>query len=407
MSTARFHTSESARAKLTWTILGLTVAAWIAAMAIRLTRPVFSAVMDSSQQTVDGAFNAVLLVFVAVGALVAVRQPRNPIGWLLCAMGVLKIIGFLALEYAVHSLFWKPGVLPAGELAAWLWNFAYVPLFLALPCILLLFPDGHLPSPRWRWLAVLLGLNGLVLTVGSGVANWQQRGPALLMGEFDTPVTLGVTLVVTAFTLIAAGVSLIVRYLQARDERRAQLKWLAFSAELIALWIIAELIRQTAHFEEAIAVLMVDALGVIALLSFPAAVGVAVLRYRLYEIDRIISRTVAYATLIGLLGLAYLLAILVLQSALPIPNDSPAIVASSTLVVAAAFGPLRTRVKSAVDRRFNRAGYDAQVTLDAFGARLRSEIDISDLEADLLAVVGDTVRPTHSSLWLSSPEVGE
>ncbi len=218
------------------------------------------------------------------------------------------------------------------------------------------------------------------------------------MGEFDTPVTLGVTLVVTAFTLIAAGVSLIVRYLQARDERRAQLKWLAFSAELIALWIIAELIRQTAHFEEAIAVLMVDALGVIALLSFPAAVGVAVLRYRLYEIDRIISRTVAYATLIGLLGLAYLLAILVLQSALPIPNDSPAIVASSTLVVAAAFGPLRTRVKSAVDRRFNRAGYDAQVTLDAFGARLRSEIDISDLEADLLAVVGDTVRPTHSSL---------
>ena len=403
MSTGPLHMSESTMAKLTWAVLGLTVVAWMAAIAIRLTRPVISAVMDSSQQTVDGAFNAVLLVFAAIGALVAVRQPRNPIGWLLFAMGVLKIIGFLALEYAIHSLFWKPGVLPGGEVAAWLWNFAYVPLFLALPCILLLFPDGRLPSPRWRWLAALLGINGLVLTVGAGVANWQQRGPALLMGEFDTPVMLGVSLVVTAGTLIAAVVSLIIRYLRAAGERRAQLKWLAFSAELIALWIIAELIRQTARLDEAVAILVVDALGVVALLSFPTAVGVAVLRYRLYEIDRIVSRTLAYSLVILLLGLSYAGVVLTIQTVLPIDDDSPLVVAMSTLAVVALFRPLQARVREAVDRRFYRRSYDARLTLDEFGARLRSEIDLSDLETDLLTVVGDTVRPTHCSLWLSSP----
>ena len=404
MSAAPLRVSESTRAKLTWSILGLTVAAWIAAMAIRLTRPVISAVMDSSQQTVDGAFNAVLLVFAAIGALVAVRQPRNPIGWLLFAMGVLKIIGFLALEYAIYSLFWRPEVLPGGEVAAWLWNFAYVPLFLALPFILLLFPNGLLPSPRWRWLAVLLSINGLALSVAAGVANWEQRGPGLLTGEFDTPVMLGVSLVVMAFTLIAAGVSLVIRYLRATGERRAQLKWLAFSAELIALWIAAELIRQSAGLEDALAILFVDVLGVIALLSFPTAVGVAVLRYRLYDIDRIISRTLAYAIMIGLLGGAYLLAVLALQAALPISDESPAIVAVSTLVVVAAFGPLRARVKGAVDRRFNRASYDAQQTVEGFSGRLRTHTDLDHLRNDLLAVVGRTVDPSHVSVWFGSSE---
>lgn len=314
MITAPLHMSEGTRIKLAWTILGLTVVAWIAAMVIRISRPVISAVMDPSEQAVDGAFNAVLLVFAVMGALVAVRQPRNPIGWLLFAMGVLKIIGFIALEYAIHSLFWTPGDLPGAEVAAWLWNVSYVPLFLTLPCILLLFPDGHLPSPRWRWLAVFLGLNGLALTVGAGVGNWQQRGPELLMGEFDTPVMLGVSLVVMAFTLIAAGVSLVIRYLRATGERRVQLKWLAFSAELI--------------------------------------------------------------------------------------------VAVSTLAVVALFRPLQSRVREVVDRRFYRRSYDARLTLEAFSARLRSEIDIGDLEADLLTVVGDTVRPAHCSLWLSSSGAG-
>ena len=404
MRTTRPHISERARARLTWSVLGLTVAAWTVAMGIRLTRPVIEPVMDSSQQVVDGAFNAVLLVFAAIGALVAARQPRNPVGWLLFAMGIFKVVGFLALEYAIHSLFWKPGVLQGGEVASWLWNFVYVPLFLALPFILLLFPDGRLPSPRWRWLAAVLGVNSLVLTVGAGLANWEQRGAAMLMGQFEMPVVLGVSLIVTGLALVASGISLVLRYRSAGGDRRAQLKWLAFSAELIALWIVAEMVRQAAGLEGGLAILVVDAMGIVALLSFPVAVGVAVLRYRLYDIDRIISRTLAYSLVVLLLGLAYVGVVLTIQAVLPIDDNSPLVVAMSTLAVVAMFRPVLARVREVVDRRFYRRSYDARLTLDAFGARLRSEIDIGDLEEDLLTVVTETVNPTHVSVWLRPTE---
>jgi hypothetical protein len=375
---------------------------WIAAMAIRFTRPVIAAVMDSSQQTVDGVFNAVLLVFAAIGALVAVRQPRNPVGWLLFAMGVLKVIGFLAQEYAIHSLFWKSGVLPGGEVAAWLWNFAYVPLFLALPFILLMFPDGRLPSPRWRWLAVLLSINGLVLTIGAGIANWEQRGRELLTGQFEMPVFLGVSLIVTGFALVASGVSLVLRYSSAAGERRAQLKWLAFSAELIALWIVAEMVRQAARLEDGLAILLVDAMGVVALLSFPVSVGVAVLRYRLYEIDRIINRALVYGLLALMLAGGYWVSVLVLQSVLPLAGRSPLVVAASTLAIVALFHPMRTRVQSFIDRRFYRTRYDAERTVADFGARLRQEIDLDELGADLVGVVKRTMQPSNVSLWLKT-----
>ena len=395
---------ERPRAILTWTLLGLTVAAWIAAMAIRVARPVIEPVLDANQQAVDGAFNAVLLVFAIMGTLVAARQPRNPIGWLLFAMGVFKIVGFLAVEYAIHALFWKPGVLQWGEVAAWLWNFLYVPLFLALPVILLLFPDGRLPSPRWRWLAVVLWINSLVLTVGAGLANWEQRGAAMLMGRFEMPVLLGVSLVVTGFVLVASGISLVMRYRSAGGDRRAQLKWLAFSAELIALWIVAEMIRQAAGLEDGFAILLVDSVGVIALLSFPVAVGVAVLRYRLYDIDRIISRTLSYSLVILVLGLAYIGIVLSVQGVLPIDDDSPLVVAMSTLAVVALFRPVLARVREVVDRRFYRRSYDARRTLDAFGVRLRSEIDIADLQGDLVTVVKETVSPAHVSVWFPPTE---
>jgi hypothetical protein len=387
-----------------WVVLAITILGWALAMWMRAARPIVEPVMDASEQAIDGGFNVVLLAFVVIGAFVASRRPRNPIGWLLWAMGGLKIIGFLALEYAIRSLFVTE--LPGGDVAAWLWNFAYVPLFLALPCILLLFPDGHLPSNRWRWLVGLLAVNGLVLTVTAGVANWQQRGASLLTGEFETPPMLGAALIVTAFVLVASGVSLVIRYVRSTDERRAQLKWLAFSAELIALWIVSELIRQTARLEEALAVFVVDALGIIALISFPVAVGIAVLRYRLYDIDRIISRTLAYSLIVLTLVFAYAGVVLSTQAILPVDDDSPLVVAVSTLAVVALFRPLQTRVRELVDRRFYRRSYDARLTLDSFSARLRSEIDLGDLEADLLAVVADTVGPSHSSLWLSNSESG-
>ena len=403
MSTAPLL-SDRARAKLTWGTLGLTVAAWIAAMGIRFARTVIEPVMDSSEQLVDGALNAVLLVFAVVGALVAVRQPRNPVGWLLFAMGVFKIVGFLALEYAIHALFWKPGALQGGDVAAWLWNFVYVPLFLALPFILLLFPDGRLPSPRWRWLAAVLGINSLILTVGAGLANWEQRGREMLTGQFEMPVVLGVSLIVTGLALVASGISLVLRYRSAGGERRAQLKWLAFSAELIALWIVAEMVRQAAGLEDGLAIMVVDAIGVVALLSFPVAVGVAVLRYRLYDIDRIISRTLAYSSVILLLGLAYVAVVLAIEAILPIDDDSPLVVAMSTLAVVALFRPVLARVKEVVDRRFYRRSYDARRILDAFGVRLRSEIDIADLQRDLVTVVNESVSPAHISVWFPPTE---
>ncbi|HZK51850.1 MAG TPA: hypothetical protein VFD47_09835, partial [Actinomycetota bacterium] len=244
----------------------------------------------------------------------------------------------------------------------------------------------------------------LVLTVGAGLANWEQRGAAMLMGQFEMPVFLGVSLIVTGLALVASGISLVLRYRSAGGDRRAQLKWLAFSAELIALWIVAEMVRQAAGLEDGLAILVVDAMGIVALLSFPVAVGVAVLRYRLYDIDRIISRTLAYSLVILLLGFAYVGVVLTIQAVLPIDDDAPLVVAMSTLAVVALFRPVLARVREVVDRRFYRRSYDARLTLDAFGARLRSEVDMTDLKKDLLSVVTETVHPVHVSVWFRPAE---
>jgi hypothetical protein len=171
---------------------------------------------------------------------------------------------------------------------------------------------------------------------------------------------------------------------------------------LIALWIVAEMVRQAARLEDGLAILLVDTMGVIALLSFPVSVGVAVSRYRPYEIDRIINRALVYGVLTLMLAGGYWVSVLVLQSVLPVAGRSPLVVAASTLAIVALFHPMRTRVQSFIDRRFYRTRYDAERTVADFGARLRQEIDLDELGADLVGVVKRTMQPSNVSLWLKT-----
>jgi len=340
-----------------------------------------------------------------VGAILVTRLPGNPIGWLLLVGGAV-----LGLSFAATT----PGVtgLPGGIWLLWLGNLAWVPAIVLMGVLLpLLYPTGHLPSRRWRVVvvvaivAVALAVIGIAFSPfspGSGPAG--VRNPLAVSGALASALSLmgtAATLaVVVCFPLAAA--SLVVRYRRASGVERAQLKWFAFVAALIGVAFAVAIVTSGATS---------GLLGVVSnaawLLLFvglallPVAIGIAVLRYRLYEIDRLISRTLAYAIVTVALLAVFGGAILLLSALLsPLTGGNTLAVAGSTLLVAALFQPLRRRVQGLVDRRFNRRRYDAHVALDAFTARLRDEVDLETLQESLLTLVEATLEPTTVSLWL-------
>jgi hypothetical protein len=276
---------------------------------------------------------------------------------------------------------------------------------------MLLFPDGHLPSPRWRWVAWLYGLlalpgiGSLALMPGAPPAGFSELGPIPNpLGweagrEALTVVNATAQLVATALVAVAA-VSIIVRLRRARGVQRQQLKWLAYAAVVLAgYYLLAYL--YTRGTIRSLPTLVDAVVSGLSLVVVPAAIGVAVLRYRLYDIDRLINRTLVYGLLTVLLGLGYAAAVL-LFGQLAGRDRSNLAVAAATLTVAALFQPARRRVQQAVDRRFNRRRYDAARTIQAFSARLRDEVDLDTLTGELLAVTDRTVEPTTASLWLRS-----
>jgi hypothetical protein len=351
----------------------------------------------------NAALLAISLPMCAVGLIVARRQPGNPIGWLLLVIPASILLGLDAGPYA--WLTYRMGYrLPFGPAAVLLENSYWAVLTIALPLVFLLFPDGVLPSPRWRWVlwsyltvAIGLFLLGYAATVAIIVTQGVHLDAGGGLAGLDHPSgsTAWVAKVNALFPALLVfwpvfAARLVLSWRRASEDRRQQLKWLMVgSAVAVAGFIISNTVP--ALDPGAIAV----GVGVV----LPVCLGVAILKYRLYDIDRIISRTLAYTIVTGLLVGVY--AGLVLLTTQVFLVHTPVAVAASTLAVAALFNPVRRRVQGVVDRRFNRARYDADQTVAAFATRLKDAVDVASVRDDLARTVHQALEPAHVSLWTS------
>jgi len=354
------------------------------------------------------ALAALVLAFSTVGALIVARRPGNAIGWILCAAGLTIGATTLASGYAVFSLD-GPSRLPGTEWAAWFAYWSWVPgVGPAMTFGLLLFPDGRLPSRRWRvvgWLAVVA-----LATLAFGSAF--TPGPLSDYPEVTNPLGLallegsvledgGVGWVLLPASVVISALSIAVRYRRATGEERQQIKWFVFASVLLAVgWSAQNVTSGSGGPQGTFSYL----LGITSLLGIPVAVGIAILRHRLYDIDHIINRTLVYGSLTALLVLVYLGGVVLLQQAFRAltGQESQLAVVASTLTIAALFNPLRRRIQTFIDRRFYRRKYNARKTLEAFSARLRDETDLGRLGDEMVGVVRETMQPTHVSLWLRS-----
>jgi hypothetical protein len=381
---------------LTATVLGALV------LALAVTGVALSFLARNSAVSDGGAGLAAVLVYAAVGVVVARHQPRNPIGWIMAAGALAATVSqdvklYLVLDYRLHH-----GSLPFGPVAI-VQSRSGIIVELLFPLVILLFPDGRLPSPRWRWtlwvylaagaLAVAAQLAGQAIAV-SGQHVSVTVGGQLVNGSAGVPAVLGIAffpcLLVCAVICLSWVVRQLVSYRRSAGERRQQLKWLVSGAAVLVLSLVAlDLVSDQAG----------RAVAFVGLAALPVSIGVGILKYRLYEIDRIISRTLAYAIVTGLLVGVY--AGLVLLATRVLPISSPIAVAGATLAVAALFTPLRRRVQRVVDRRFNRARYDADQTVAAFAARLQDAVDLDAVRDDLAGVVQKALEPAHVSVWMS------
>jgi hypothetical protein len=353
-------------------------------------------------------FNLVIpLAFSVPGAVLVGYRPASPIGWILATVGLASGVTLFLAEYGQYAIRTNPGSVPGGVLALWLASVFGLATIALVPLLFLLFPEGWLPSPRWRpvaWLAV-------AATAGFMVAGAFSPGPIggdPLPGAPQNPVGIEsarqvlelmgtVAFLVTPAVTVLALLAPVLRFRRAQGVERQQLKWFAYAAFLLVAGGAALFVPLSEGVAKAI---VAAGLG-----CFTAGVAVAVLRYGLYEIDVILHRTLVYGLLTVLLGLGYAAAVLVLGQ-LAGQERSNLVVAGSTLAVATVFQPARRRVQAGVDRRFNRRRYDAAKTMEAFSGRLREEIDLDMLSAELLAVVDQTMQPTTVSLWLR-PSVQE
>jgi hypothetical protein len=344
-----------------------------------------------------------------VGAVIVARRPHNRIGWLCCAVGLLLGPAFFGQDYAWYALVHNPGAVPGGLAMAWvgLWPW-YVVLGL-LSFVLLLFPSGHLASNRWRpvaWVAAgataCLGLSAAFKPqplAGKGLEGL--TNPLGLQSAEVILKALEMAVVAIGLVTILAAASMVGRFRQAYGDERQQLKWFASAAALsVMVWVA---FIATGVADRVPAALQTVIVG-IWLLAVPVAIGVAMLRYRLYEIDRIINRTLVYGLLTAVLALGYAAGSLLFVLVAGAGTDPPSwLVAAATLAAAAVFRPVRGRIQAVVDRRFNRRRYNAAKTIEAFSARLRDEVDLDTLSAELVAVVDRTMEPAVASLWLRPP----
>jgi hypothetical protein len=379
-------------------LVGLAVTAWLDHLLRLADRPG----VTWSQEGGD-PFGLAATSAATVGAVVASRRPAHPVGWLLLGLGLSLQVEGVIHGYVYYGLVGHPGALPA---AGYLIGLSHGTPVLWLSCasfVLLLTPTGRLPSPRWRWWARLAVAAAVVNLLGSVVdpeplsSQFSTIGNPLAIRALASPVLVArsVSLVLVLVAIPVAAGSLVVRFRRARGTERQQLRWVALAAGLAPLMLVGLVVGVLAESW----VVIGWVLGLY--LALPVlATGAAILRYRLYDIDRIISRTLAYGLLTVLLGGAYAGVVLGLGQLLG--RESSLVVAAATLVVAGLFQPARRRIQAVVDRRFNRRRYDATRTIEAFSRRLRDEIELDTLSAELLGVVDQTMQPTAVSLWLKS-----
>jgi len=340
-----------------------------------------------------------------VGALIVPRiSPKNPIGWLFCLIGLIWGVTHFSAEYAIYTLLAVPGSLPASKAAAWMMCWVWVSAGGPIVFLLLLFPDGRFPNRRWRWFACF----SLLLIVGGTISQALAPGSVYYLRAIHNPLGVeglpnyGELIQTVNFTLVfvSAG-SLFVRRLRASGVERQQLKCFTYT---LILAITGTILTYT--ISEALGAQWLKwagyALMQVGLVGVPISMGMAILRYRLYEIDTLINRTLVYGPLTAALVALYFGGVVLLQSLFVVLTGerSTLAIVASTLVIAAMFNPLRRRIQSFIDRRFYRSKYDARKTLEAFSTKLRDETDIEALNDELVGVVRETMQPAHVTLWL-------
>jgi len=394
-----------ATSRLAWSLWAISVA--LTALSLLLL------VLDFSHPDVhvydywlENTLSAVL--YSTVGALIASRRSENPVGWLLCLYGLANSVGHFSSQYAIYALLAQPDSIPAGEALAWISSWILPPIIGLQVFSFLLFPTGRLPSKRWRWLAWLTGAFVLAGVISSAFAVRANSG----LGPIRNPFGIGgftniYDAVLTPLPLLYAAVaySLFVRLRHAGGVERQQIKWFAYAAVatvsgIILAYMIPDTFDTPSWFDW-----VGYALVVATTPAIPVSIGIAILRYRLYDIDRIINRTLVYGALSVTLALLYFGGVTLTQTtlrALTGEEQPPQlIIVASTLLIAALFNPLRHRIQSFIDRRFYRRKYDAAKTLEEFGATLRDATDLDGLAEELTGVVRETVQPSHISFWLA------
>jgi hypothetical protein len=403
--------SARSAAWLAWSVCAFSVALTLLYVLLNLLTPRIPA--RELFLGFDVFYTIGLLLYPTVGALVASRRPHNPIGWIFCGIGFLSAAQSFALSYGDYSLVVWHGALAGAKTMAWLSSWISDPVGLigaALLC--LLFPNGRLLSSSWRpvmWM--VLGAGTTLFVVDAFIP-----GPLYTFPSITNPVGIGgavgdilgmldtIGLVVLLIALLASAVSLILRLLRARGIERQQLKWFVYAATLTTIGAVVALAGANVFASD-----LINAIGYwegqLAFAALPVFTGIAILRYRLYDIDRIINRTLVYGSLTTILAVIYFGGVTVTQALLRNLTSHERlpqlVVVASTLVIAALFNPLRRRIQSFIDRSFYRRKYDAAKTLEEFSLKLRDETDLKALSDDLVGVVRETMQPAHVSLWLS------
>lgn len=411
--------SPRVASRLAWSLWGLALA--FAAAGLLFGVLSLSAELPEGREPFLASIvvlDVLLVLYGTLGALIASRRGRNVIGWIFCFVAAsLGVISF-TYGYADYALYVRENPLPGAVLAAWVPSWLFVPAVYVSMCYLFfLFPDGRPASPGWRpviWAATIVAVVATLATAlepGRLFSFPTVENPFGLGGPFGRVATVAndVTDLTAMLVFLVSLASMVARLRRARGRERQQLKWITYAAALTATsftfaFLAGSLGRDWRVVSDAFFVL-----GVAGFAGIPVAAGIAILRYRLYDIDVIVNRTLVYATLTAMLAAVYVASVVVLQTIFRAISgqESDVAVVASTLAIAALFGPLRRRIQEFIDRRFYRRKYDARRVLDEFAARLRDETDLEVLGDDAIAVVRETMQPSHVTLWIRPPFGGE
>jgi hypothetical protein len=397
--------SRRMAARLTWPLYGLATCLVIITSGVGLLS------QDGSNNVLRLASEVLItiatpVVFAVVAALIVSRQPRNTIGWLMTLVVGAFVVGEPLENYVEHlASSSTPTVL--ALLAVWFSNWGWLLLIFSLLLILLLFPTGRPPTPRWRWVGVAAIAWGTLFVLMTTLSRRLTTpdlafyNPIGVLGKGTVELLSGVWIVGLLVLLAACALALFVRYRRASDTEREQIKWLLYACAVFVVVYVGGTVGGVAGSNDLGGYIWGILFG-LSLVMLPAAIGIAVLRYSLYEIDVVINRTLVYGSLTAMLVASYFGGVVGLQYVFRALSggESQLAVVASTLLIAALFNPLRWRIQSFIDRSFYRRKYDARKTLESFSSRLRDETDLETLNEDLVGVVKETMQPAHVSLWL-------